>query len=56
LRTLLWWENKKLDMKYGTLAEQRARAAAGGEVGEIDEQKVTVVAEENYGLMCRYVL
>ena len=56
LRTLLWWENKKLDKKYGTLAEQRARAAAGGAAGEIDEHKVTAVAEENYGPMYRYVL
>ncbi len=56
LRTLLWWENMKLDKKYGTLAEQRTRAAARGATGEIDEQKVTVVAEENYGPLYRYVL
>jgi len=56
LRALLWWENRKLDKKYGTLAEQRARAAAGGAAGEIDEHKVTVVAEENYGPLYRYVL
>lgn len=55
LRTLLWWENRKLDKKYGTLAEQRSRAAADG-AGQIDEQKVSVVAEENYGPMYRYVL
>lgn len=56
LRTLLWWENKRLDKKYGTLEEQRARAAARTATGEVDEQKVSVVAEENYGPMYRYVL
>ena len=56
LRTLLWWENKKLDKKYGTLAEQKVKAAAAGAAGEIDDQKVTVIAEENYGPMYRYVL
>jgi len=55
LRTLLWWENRKLDKKYGTLAEQRARAAADG-AGQVDDQKVSAVAEENYGPMYRYVL
>jgi MFS transporter, ACS family, DAL5 transporter family protein len=54
LRTLLWWENKKLDRQYGSLEEQKARAGAGekntsqdGELG---------VAVENYGPIFRYVL
>ncbi|PGH13682.1 hypothetical protein AJ79_03531 [Helicocarpus griseus UAMH5409] len=41
LRTLLVWENRKLDKRYGTLAE---RARQRDERGE-----QTVVAEENYG-------
>jgi hypothetical protein len=52
LRTMLVWENKKLDEKYGTLEQQRAAmeesAARGGHKG--------VVAEENYSPMYRYVL
>jgi len=59
LRMLLVWENKKLDRKYGTLAEQKARAegggGGGGSVGE--PQKVEVHAGvENYGPLYRYVL
>jgi predicted MFS family arabinose efflux permease len=52
LRTLLAWENKKLDRKYGTIAQQRLAmqeaAARGEEKGE--------VAIENYGPLFRYVL
>lgn len=55
LRKLLWSENKKLDKKYGTLAKLKVRAAAAGPAGEIDDQKVTVVGEENYGPMYLYV-
>lgn len=54
LRTLLAWENKKLDRKYGTLEEQRARAAAAA-----DGENAKAQAEhglENYGPMYRYVL
>ena len=42
LRTLLAWENRKLDKKFGTLEEQKNRIAATG--------------VENYGPMYRYVL
>lgn len=51
LRTLLVWENKKLDKKYGTLAQQKqaAQEAAGGETKN-------EVAVENYGPLFRYVL
>lgn len=53
LRTLLWWENKKLDRKYGTIEEQKARAAvAEARGGEVE----SVTAVENYGPMYRYVL
>jgi dipeptide/tripeptide permease len=52
LRTLLVWENKKLDRKYGTLAQQKLAtqeaAARGGEKAE--------VGIENYGPLFRYVL
>lgn len=44
LRTLLAWENKKLDKKYGTIAEQKR--------GE----HVQDISLENYGPMFRYVL
>ncbi|KAI9810332.1 MAG: hypothetical protein M1827_006299 [Pycnora praestabilis] len=50
LRTLLVWENKKLDEKYGPRVE-RVRSStvdAGG--------KESVVAEENYGPTYRYIL
>ncbi|KAK5993513.1 MFS transporter prlL [Cladobotryum mycophilum] len=53
LRTLLVWENKKLDKKYGTIEEQEARLEQTQVAGE------TIVAEvgvENYGPMFRYVL
>jgi dipeptide/tripeptide permease len=52
LRTLLVWENKKLDRKYGTLAQQKLAtqeaAARGREKAE--------VGVENYGPLFRYVL
>lgn len=53
LRTLLVWENKKLDEKYGTVAQQKLameEAAARG------EGKVGTVGVENYGPLFRYVL
>lgn len=56
LRTLLTWENKKLDRKYGTLEEQRARAALAE--GQPDEKGKAEATEgvENSGPMYRYVL
>ena len=53
LRTLLVWENKKLDAKYGKLEDIRARKA-GTVKGE--EEEVSLVGEENYGEGFRYVL
>jgi hypothetical protein len=53
LRTLLVWENKKLDKQYGTLAEQKLamqEAAARG------DDKGGEVGVENYGPLFRYVL
>ena len=50
LRTLLVWENKKLDRKHGTRVA-RVAAATGNAEG-----KESVVAEENYGPAYRYVL
>ncbi|KAF7846311.1 hypothetical protein BT93_L4632 [Corymbia citriodora subsp. variegata] len=51
LRTLLVLENRKLDRKYGTIDEQKARAAsADGENAEV------VAGVENYGPMFRNVL
>ncbi|EUC51362.1 hypothetical protein COCMIDRAFT_79405 [Bipolaris oryzae ATCC 44560] len=52
LRTLLAWENKKLDRRYGTLAQQKSamqEAAKGREA-------VHQIGLENYGPMYRYVL
>lgn len=53
LRTLLVWENKQLDKKYGTIEQQRARLSEAEGRGEEADQ---VVAVENYGPMFRYVL
>jgi hypothetical protein len=53
LRTLLWWENKKLDRQYGTIEEQKARAAATESRGEKVDN---MTALENYGPMYRYIL
>ena len=53
LRTLLVWENKKLDREHGTLEEQRVRAAG------TRDGNAKIQAEhgaENYGPMYRYVL
>lgn len=47
LRTLLAWQNRQLDRKYGTLAE---RAQQRAETGQL------VLAEENYGPDYRFVL
>jgi dipeptide/tripeptide permease len=54
LRTLLVWENKKLDGKHGTVAEQKLamqEAAARGEAKGNGR-----LGMENYGPMYRYVL
>lgn len=54
LRTLLWRENKRLDKKYGTLQEQRARLAAEHGDGTVHAKDETGI--ENYGPMYRNVL
>jgi hypothetical protein len=56
LRTLLWWENKKLDQKYGTLEEQKAQMEAARRQSVEGGEKKELVAVENYGPMYRYVL
>ncbi|KAK8113475.1 MFS transporter [Apiospora sp. TS-2023a] len=69
LRLLLQYENRKLDRRYGTLDEQRARGgtaaaiAAGtksseeeGGVGEGGGEEEGAAAVENYGPMFRYIL
>lgn len=53
LRIFLVRENKKLDQKYGTIEEQKARLAEARERGE---ETVQAKAVENYGPMFRYVL
>lgn len=53
LRILLVRENKKLDQKYGTIEEQKARLVEARERGESTVQDQAV---ENYGPMFRYVL
>ncbi|KOS18617.1 High-affinity nicotinic acid transporter [Escovopsis weberi] len=50
LRTILAWENKKMDEKHGTVEEQKARRA------EIGAEPFAEVAIENYGPTFRYVL
>ncbi|GKZ38432.1 hypothetical protein AbraIFM66950_010625, partial [Aspergillus brasiliensis] len=47
LRTLLVWENRRLDKKYGTAAEKAAQATSKGDL---------TLGEENYGAEFRYVL
>lgn len=54
LRCLLVWENKKLDRKYGTLEEQRDRAATTE--GTEKDAVVLSAGVENYGPLYRYVL
>ncbi|KAI1609910.1 retrograde regulation protein 2 [Exophiala viscosa] len=49
LRTLLVWENKKLDRKYGAAGKEMAARARDGEVD-------TNAGEENYGSAFRYIL
>lgn len=63
LRTLLVRENRKLDVQYGTLEQQRSRAAVGGGGGQVvdgvvtGQEKVEAAAGvENYGPLYRYVL
>jgi hypothetical protein len=53
LRFLLVRENKKLDQKYGTVEEQKARLVEARERGE---ENIQAEAVENYGPMFRYVL
>ncbi|KAF2477678.1 pantothenate transporter liz1 [Lindgomyces ingoldianus] len=52
LRTILVWENKKLDREYGTLQEQK-RAAREAELRREGRGELAV---ENYGPLFRYVL
>ncbi|OAL24990.1 hypothetical protein AYO20_10524 [Fonsecaea nubica] len=49
LRTLLVWENKRLDRKYGSHDGSEMQRATSGEAG-------TNVGEENYGRTFRYIL
>ncbi|KIW05498.1 uncharacterized protein PV09_03381 [Verruconis gallopava] len=53
LRTLLLWENKQMDKRFGTLEEQKARAAAAADA---HAEKEANTAVEDYGPMFRYVL
>lgn len=52
LRTLLVWENKKLDRQYGTVAQQKLAMQEAGTRGEAKR----VTGAENYGPLFRYVL
>ncbi|OAL01467.1 MFS general substrate transporter [Phaeosphaeriaceae sp. SRC1lsM3a] len=52
LRTLLAWENKRLDRKYGTIAQQKI---AMQETAAREEDK-SEIGVENYGPLFRYVL
>lgn len=50
LRTLLTWENKKLDKKYGPQIDKIATRTG------YPQGKESVVSEENYGPTFRYIL
>jgi hypothetical protein len=52
LRTILAWENKKLDRKYGSLAQQRVALQEAAARGEAKRE----TGLENYGPMYRFVL
>jgi len=52
LRTLLVWENKKLDRKYGTVPQQKLAMQEAAIRGERKGE----VGVENYGPLFRYVL
>jgi dipeptide/tripeptide permease len=52
LRTILAWENGKLDKKYGTVAQQKQSMREGESRGEGKGE----VAVENYGPLFRFVL
>ncbi|KAF2102228.1 pantothenate transporter liz1 [Rhizodiscina lignyota] len=52
LRTLLVWENKKLDAQYGTLEEQRMRREQASD----DPKFTNAEGVENYGPEYRFVL
>jgi len=61
LRTLLAWENKKLDRRYGTIAEQDSQDAAMASTSADGELKGGMHTQahaggENYGPRYRYVL
>ena len=55
LRTLLAYENRKLDKQYGTLEEQKSRLALAEGTSEKDNVQAAA-AVENYGPLYRYVL
>ena len=48
LRTLLVWENKKLDKKYGAAGKEMAARTR--------DEADTNAGEENYGSAFRYIL
>lgn len=52
LRTVLVWENKKLDRKYGTVPQQKFAIEQAEIRGEVKSE----VGVENYGPLFRYVL
>ena len=53
LRTLLAFENRKLDKQYGTVEEQRNRIATSE---SSKEEMAATAGVENYGPLYRYVL
>jgi dipeptide/tripeptide permease len=53
LRTLLVWENKRLDRKHGTIAQQKLALQEASTRGE---RKGDFSGVENYGPLFRYVL
>jgi dipeptide/tripeptide permease len=51
-RTLLAWENRRLDRKWGQVDQETQEKARNGQIEEADAN----VGEENYGKAFRYVL
>jgi len=56
LRTLLWWENRKLDREFGTLEQQTAAVEQANADNKSTGARDDSTALENYGPHFRYVL
>jgi hypothetical protein len=55
LRTLLVWENGRLDRQYGTIEDQQRVADERKRASTADAKEPAAVGVENYGPLFRYV-